>query len=279
MRHPAVAGQFYAGSQKALIKQIEDCYLHRLGPGKLPSLKKEKRKIVGLVSPHAGYMYSGPIAAHGFFRLASEGTPESFVIIGPNHTGMGSGVSIVTSGEWETPLGRIGIDEKLASRIAKESDIIDVDEEAHIYEHSIEVQLPFIQHIFGSQIKFVPICMMFQDERTSLEVGEAIAKACSGSDVVVIASTDFTHYESQESAVRKDRMAIERILKLDARGLLKCVEENNITMCGSGPVAAMLIACEKMGAKNAELLKYATSGDVAGWMAEVVGYASIAILR
>lgn len=279
MRYPAVAGQFYAGSQRALIKQIEDCYLHPLGPGMLPSLKKGKRRIVGLVSPHAGYMYSGPVAAHGFFRLASEGTPESFVIIGPNHTGMGSGVSIVASGEWETPLGRMEIDEKLASKIAEKSEIIDVDEEAHIYEHSIEVQLPFIQYVFGSSVKFVPICMMFQDERTSLEVGEAIAKACSDLDVVVMASTDFTHYESQESAVRKDRMAIERILRLDAKGLLRCVEENNITMCGSGPVAAMLTACGRMGAKDAELLKYATSGDVAGWMAEVVGYASIAILR
>ena len=279
MRRPAVAGQFYAGSRGALLRQIEGCYLHQLGPGRLPKPGRGERRIVGMVSPHAGYMYSGPVAAHGFFRLASDGMPESAVIIGPNHTGMGSGVSLMESGEWETPLGRMKIDAELARRILDESDIIDADEEAHIYEHSVEVQLPFIQHIFGDRLRFVPICMMFQDERTSLEVGEAIARACSGRDVLVIASTDFTHYEPQEVASRKDGMAIERIVAMDARGLIRLVEEKNITMCGSGPVAAMLTACGGMGAKRAELLKYATSGDVAGLMAEVVGYASIVIER
>jgi len=279
LRRPAVAGQFYAGSKQALIRQIEECYLHPLGPGSLPRPGKGERRIVGMVSPHAGYMYAGPVATHGFHRLGSDGMPESLVIIGPNHTGMGSGVSLMVSGEWETPLGRLRIDEDLARRILEESEIIDADEEAHIYEHSIEVQLPFIQHIFGDRVKFVPICMMLQDERTSLEVGGAVAAACSGRDVVVIASTDFTHYEPQEVAYRKDRMAIDRIVAMDAGGLIRCVEEEGITMCGSGPVAAMLAACRKMGARSAELLRYATSGDVAGPMAEVVGYASVVVLR
>lgn len=237
------------------------------------------RRLVGLVSPHAGYMYSGPVAAHGFAQMAQDGKPSSIVIIGPNHSGAGSGVSIMTSGKWQTPLGEIQIDEALSGAIKRASDIIDTDVVAHAYEHSLEVQLPFLQHLFNAKFKIVPICMMLQDERTSKEVGDAIAGASAGKDVAIIASTDFTHYEPQRSAVEKDHKAMDKILALDAAGLVRTVEEEAITMCGYGPVSAMLQAAKKLGAKKAKLLKYATSGETAGPMAQVVGYGSIAILR
>ena len=279
MRVPAVAGQFYAGSEAELREQIESCYTHEFGPGEIPEVQAGPRKLLGLVSPHAGYQYSGPVAAHGFSRLAEDGKPDSFILIGPNHHGIGSGVSIMTSGRWSTPLGEVEIDQSLAEAISRASDIIDTDEVAHVQEHSIEVQLPFLQHLFGNEFKFVPICMMMQDEETSEDVGRAIADGAKGRDVVIIASTDFTHYEPQESAARKDRKAIEKILQLDWRGLLRTISDENITMCGYGPVAAMLCAAESLGAKKATLLKYATSGDTAGPMPEVVGYGSIEITR
>lgn len=278
MRRPAVAGQFYDGTKESLLEQISKCYTHPHGPGQVPKPKQGPRKILGLVSPHAGYIYSGPVAANGFASVANDGKPESIVILGPNHTGAGSGVSVMTVGSWKTPLGEVKIDEKLAKEIQKASDIIDEDEQAHLYEHSIEVQLPFLQNLLGN-FNFVPICMMLQDERTSMEVGDAISKASAGKDVLVIASTDFTHYESQSSAEKKDKKAIEKILSLDPPGLLHVVEEEDITMCGYGPVAAMLRATKNLGAKEVKLLKYATSGDTAGPMPRVVGYASVEILR
>lgn len=278
MRQPAVAGQFYEGTRGGLLNQIEWCYKHPVGPGKVPEVGKGPRRLVGLVSPHAGYMYSGPVAAHGFAEVAAEGSPESFVILGPNHHGLGSGVSLRSSGKWRTPLGEVAVDGGLAREILKHSDLIDDEEEAHLHEHSIEVQLPFLQHLFG-EFRFVPVCMMMQDWRTALEVGRAVGEACSGRNVLVIASTDFTHYEPHERAVSKDRKAIEKILKLDGRGLVEVVEEEGISMCGYGPVAAMLEAARRIGATSARLLKYATSGDTSGFRGEVVGYASIGVFK
>ena len=278
MRPPAVAGEFYEGSREGLIRQIEWCYTHRIGPGEVPSLQRGGRRIIGLVSPHAGYMYSGPVAAHGFAALAQDGKPDRIIILGPNHHGIGSGVSLMSAGRWITPLGEVEVDGGLAKEILENSEIIDDEEEAHRFEHSIEVQLPFLQHLLG-EFKFVPVCMMLQDIKTSLEVGEALASACRGKDVLIVASTDFTHYESQESAERKDRMAIEKIVALDPKGLVETVEERGISMCGYGPVAAMLEACRRLGARTVKLLKYATSGDTSGYRAEVVGYASLAVYK
>jgi len=279
MRPPVVAGQFYADTRSALLKQIEQCYTSQHGPGTIPKVKIGTRKIIGLVSPHAGYIYSGPVAVHGFARMAEDGCPASIVIIGPNHTGAGSGVSIMTSGKWNTPLGEVQIDEKLGEEIKRASDIIDIDAVAHAYEHSIEVQLPFLQYLFDGKFKMVPICMMLQDEQTSIEVGDAIAKAAVNKDIVIVASTDFTHYETQRSAVEKDKKVINKILAMDPSGVVRTVEREGITMCGYGPVSAMLQAAKNLGAKKVELLKYATSGDTAGPMAQVVGYASILVSR
>lgn len=270
MRYPAVAGQFYAGTETTLRKQIDDCFHHTLGPGEIPPLDPSgERSIKGVVSPHAGYMFSGPVAAHSFRALANDGFPETFIVIGPNHQGMGSGVALTTH-DFETPLGVMETDKELAAALHK--GLIDDDFTAHKYEHSIEVQIPFIQY-FSKTAKFVPICMLLQDYETAAEAGKVIAEAIKGKDVVVIASTDFSHYVSPEKAEQDDMLAIQQILDLNAEGLEKTVRSNRISMCGFGPVMAML---EAVGGSNAELLKYATSGDIRP-MSEVVGYAGIVV--
>lgn len=279
IRKPAQAGMFYAGTKEELLGQIEECFRHEFGPGELPSIGKNKeRKIIAMVCPHAGYMYSGPVASKAYYALAADGKPEVFIILGPNHTGYGSGVSIMTEGSWETPLGIASIDDKLANKIWRASNIIDIDDLAHRYEHSIEVQLPFLQYIYGD-VKFVPIVMMLQDLETCKMVADAIAKSVSGLDVVVIASSDFTHYEAQSRAEKKDRIAIEAILKLDENEFYSVIERHNISICGYGPISVAILAAKKLGAKKAELLQYKTSGDITKDYSGVVGYSAIAIKK
>jgi len=278
VRRPCQAGAFYSGTKSSLTKQVENCFLHKFGPGKLPQVNRSaNRSILALVCPHAGYMYSGAVAANSYFALAADGVPHTCVILGPNHTGMGSGVSIMIEGAWETPLGVSSIDIETARKIQKETEIIDIDESAHRLEHSIEVQLPFLQYVYGVDVKFVPICMMMQDLTTSREVGEALSSTLAGLNAVVIASSDMTHYESQAAASKKDRLAIESILSLDEESLQRVVESASISMCGYGPVTAAITAVKLLGARNASLLSYRTSGDVTGDTSAVVGYASILI--
>jgi len=276
VRRACQAGMFYAGTAASLRVQIEECFTHRLGPGLVPKpLEKGPRQILGLVCPHAGYMYSGPVAAHSYHSLALDGTPETFVIFGPNHTGYGSALALMNEGCWRTPLGDVEIDVEVANEILRESDLIDIDESAHRYEHSIEVQLPFLQFLYGSRFKFVPICFLMQDLESSREVGQAVAKALQDRDAVLIASTDMTHYEPQKAANMKDRMALDAIEKMDEELFYHTVEAHRISMCGYGPVVALITAVKKLGAKKAELLCYKTSGDVTGDHSSVVGYASI----
>ncbi len=280
IRPPRQAGQFYSNSALLLKKQIDGCFLHRLGPGKLPETKEKLlTNLVALVSPHAGYIFSGPVAAHGFYLAAASGRPDFLVIIGPNHTGIGSGISIVTKGVWKTPLGDIKVNSELAQLIQSSSQLIDIDESAHKFEHSIEVQLPFLQYIYGSQFSLVPICMMLQDLASSRDVGRAIAKACKGQNVLIIASTDLTHYQPQSVAEKKDKVIIDAITQLDETILQKAVEYNNISMCGYGPVSAAIVASKMLGATDGKCLSYHTSGDVTGNYFQVVGYCSLALKR
>lgn len=279
VRHPSHAGAFYAGTKNVLRRQIEECFKHRYGPGEIPVINENgSRRIVGLICPHAGYMYSGPVAANSYYQLALDGKIEVFVIMGPNHYGVGSGLATVIRGVWRTPLGDVEVDSELAERIVAESGIIDVDEYAHLYEHSIEVQLPFLQYIYGT-FRFVPICFLMQDLQSSREIGEAIARAIKGRNAVIIASTDLTHYEPQYIAEKKDKMVIDAVLKLDENLLYSVLESQRISACGYGPVAALLVASKKLGAKNVELLCYRTSGDVTGDRSSVVGYASIMLRK
>jgi len=280
VRRPCQAGMFYAGSAQSLKSQIEECYTHTLGPGSLPKVTDQRlQRVVALTSPHAGYMYSGPVAAHGYYQLAADGRPDVVVLFGPNHTGSGSALAVMREGAWRTPLGDLEIDTSTADLILKESRIVDVDDSAHAFEHSIEVQLPFLQYLYGSAFKFVPICFLMQDLQSSREVGLAVAKALSGKNCLVIASTDMTHYEPQKSAETKDRAAIEAVLRLDEEILYSTVETLNISMCGYGPTIAAIAAAKALGAKKARLLCYKTSGDVVGDYSAVVGYASIMLTK
>jgi len=224
-------------------------------------------------------MYSGPIAANGYSRLALDGTPDVALIIGPNHTGYGSGVSILTDGRWETPLGSLTIDNSLAKQIQTSSEIMDVDEAAHQYEHSVEVQLPFLQFLYNHSIKFVPICVMMQDLQTSREIATTIIDQIKETNCVIIASSDFTHYEPHEKAVRKDKMAIDAILNLDDSKLNELGETNKVTMCGYGPITALISVARRLGDVRTEFLAYGTSGDITGDTSSVVGYGSIIISR
>lgn len=284
MRAPAVAGRFYPGSSESLKKDIESSFLHSLGPGKLPGRLGDSRKIKGLIVPHAGYMFSGPVAAHSYLALAKDGFPDTFIIIGPNHTGMGKGVALSTE-TFKTPLGEVPIDVELAEEITK--GVLKNDPGAHKFEHSLEVQLPFLQYI-KKDIRMVPITMHDQSFKSAKELGEIIGLACQNKNVVILASTDFTHCgymysqfippgtTAGEYAKVQDEKAIEHILGLDPQGLVNIVKKNKITMCGYGCVASMLYASLAMGAKKAELLKYATSFDIEPGD-NAVGYGSIKV--
>jgi hypothetical protein len=208
-----------------------------------------------------------------------DGKPDVVVIFGPNHYGLGSALAIMREGAWRTPLGDVEIDAQTADEILRESRIIDVDDSAHAHEHSIEVQLPFLQYLYGSAFRFVPICFLMQDLESSREVGRAVAKALSGKNALVVASTDMTHYEPQERAERKDKMAINAILKLDEEQFHSTIESQYISACGYGPVIVAMTAAKALGAERAQLLCYKTSGDVTGDFSSVVGYASISFKK
>ncbi len=279
-RSPAVAGQFYPADPDQLKETIEECFKHELGPGDVPEVSSSPCEVPGAVVPHAGYQYSGPVAAHTYKTLAEAGTPETVVILGPNHTGMGTAVATMTSGRWKTPLGAVEIDSEFARELVEECGVVDDDLEAHVQEHSIEVQLPFLEYLYGDEFKFVPVCMAMHDLKTARELGEAIAKVAEDLDrnVVVLASTDLTHYEPHDVAQEKDEKVIEKIVELDEQAMVEVVERHNVSMCGVGPTAATIVAVKELGAERGELLKYATSGDVTGDRSQVVGYAAVVFL-
>lgn len=283
VRRPVVAGSFYSSDSIRLKEEIKKCFLNNLGPGEEPEINpKGEGKILGLVSPHAGYIYSGPAAADGFYHLAQDQVPELVVIIGPNHSSYVSPVATSTQDAWETPLGSVSINREVAHKIMDYSNgLIEDNPLSHQSEHSLEVQLPFLQYTYRNGFQFIPICMVDQTLEASIKVGKSVAKALSEikNKSVIIASTDFTHYESHQSASSKDKQAIEAILRLDPELLLLKVQEFSVSMCGVGPVMAMLVASKEMGAKKGELLTYYTSGDVTGDKAHVVGYGSIKIVK
>ena len=276
IRRPTVAGQFYEGDAEALRAQITSCFLHELGPKKLPNVNMSNcpRNIVGLICPHAGYLYSGPVAASAFYELALDGKPDTVVLLGPNHTGYGSALSMMNEGVWRTPLGDVEIDSELAKAITQETSLIDVDEVAHRYEHSIEVQLPFLQFLYGNRFKIVPICFLMQDYESAVEVGGALEEALYAANTVVIASSDMTHYEPAKTASAKDHAALKAIVDMDAKRFYETVEKQNITACGYAPITALVTYANGVSAK-AELLNYHNSGDITGDHSSVVGYASV----
>jgi len=287
MRLPAVAGAFYEASAERLRRQVRDCFTHRLGPGRVPEPRPGPRRLVGLVAPHAGYVYSGAIAAHAYAALAADGLRPSYIVLGPNHRGSGAPLAL-TRHDFQTPLGVMRCDAALLEALSKpplEDDVL-----AHRGEHSIEVQLPFLQ-VLAPEAAFVPICMAFQEYEPASDVGRVVASAAAGRDVVLIASSDFTHVGAQyyqlpphgktapAFAADQDAKAIERILALDPKGLATRVREDEISMCGYGPVTSMLVAAKRLGATEAKLLRYGTSSDVSGDEDTAVGYGAIAVYR
>jgi MEMO1 family protein len=271
---------FYEGTAEALRVQVESCFLSSFGPGKLPVVNQNgARKVLGLVCPHAGYVYSGAVAANAFFSLAADGKPDTIVILGPNHTGNGNPLSVMREGAWRTPLGDVEIDTEVADALTAEAGILDFDEVAHRHEHSIEVQLPFLQYMYGKAFKFVPICFLMQDLESAQEIGRALAEVLANRNAVVIASSDFTHYESQASVERKDFAALKAVEALDEKKFYAVLEGQNVSACGYAPIAALMTYAKALGATKAEVLCHKTSGDVTGDKSSVVGYAAATIKK
>ena len=268
LRHPAVAGQFYKGTHEALRKQVDGFIIP----------VAEQKKAIGIVSPHAGLMYSGAVAGAVYSSIV---IPDVIVLIGPNHTGLGAAVSIMAEGEWETPLGTVPIETALASSILSKSPLVRADSLAHLREHSLEVQLPFLQH-FKEKFKIVPIQVLDARFETCVALGRAVASAVTdlyqGHGVLLVASSDMSHYERAATAKEKDFKAIRHILNLDPEGLYKTVKMYGITMCGYGPAVAVMTASKALGASKAELVKYMNSGEVSGDYEQVVGYAGVVIV-
>ena len=265
IRRSAVAGSFYAGTRDRLRLQVEDL------------LPKEvtRERAIGVVAPHAGYIYSGRVAAAVYSRVEF---PDAFVILGPNHTGQGAGAAIMTYGQWETPLGAVRIDAELGKAILAHSSVLEEDSLGHLREHSIEVQLPFLQY-FERPFTFVPICLFSHEYAACQDVGQAVAKAVQGAGkrVLLVASTDMSHYISREEATLKDRKALDAILALDPERLHRVVRHEGISMCGFHPTTAMLVAAKALCATKADLVMYTDSGEVTRDLHEVVAYAGLVI--
>ncbi len=266
IRKPAVAGAFYPSNPEKLTSMIKG----------MVDLEREKKKALAVISPHAGFIYSGPVAGALF---SSVQLPGKYVLLGPSHRKISSKAALMRTGAWSTPFGDIPVDSELADFILSFSAVLDEDEEAHRNEHSLEVQLPFIQY-FVKHFSIVPISIGYQVTYEELEeLGRAIAQGIkkSGLETLIVASTDMSHYVAQSTAQELDFMAIQKIQELNPRGLYDIVTSKNISMCGFQPTTSALVASKELGAKAVSLVKYQTSGDVSGDYNKVVGYAGMVI--
>lgn len=265
LREPAVAGQFYPSSPSQLKSMVES-FIDK---------SAEKEDVIGLLAPHAGYIYSGAVVGAVISRVQFK---DTFIILGPNHTGNGKRFSVMTEGGWRTPLGEVQIDSELANKLVSLSSYLEEDRGAHEFEHSIEVQLPFLQY-FKPDIKFVPIILSPGNGDIYKQIGLDIAQALQKlkKEAVIFASSDMSHYEPQGTTRKKDRQAIDAMLDLNQDELLARIQKQDISMCGYAPAVAMLTAAKEMGATSARLIKYQTSGDVSGDYNAVVGYAGIIV--
>ena len=267
IRSPAVAGQFYPGSEAALLKTLNAL---------VPEIQPNKRKqALAVISPHAGYVYSGGVAGE---TIGSVKVPENVVILGPNHTGHGAPVALMANGSWDMPMGEVLINEELARQIAENTPQIEIDDVAHRFEHSLEVQVPFLQYM-QKNLTIAPIVVSHVSYETCVSVGQGLANAIKsyGKSVLIAASTDMTHYEPRQTASAKDSLALERIQELDPEGLYNTVVGNRISMCGIMPTTVELTAALVLGAKKAELVRYTDSGETSGDTSHVVGYAGLVI--
>ena len=269
---------FYPDTARELQRTLEGCFLDwTFGPGKLPP-SVQSRKIYGIICPHAGYAYSGAVAANAYYRISSSDF-QNAILIGPNHYGIGAPVATMTDGTWETPLGQVSVNSDCAKRIVNKSENIDSDEFAHSRDHCLEVQIPFLQFIKRS-FSIVPIVLIRQDIDTAHDLGQALAETISEDEKgsMIIASSDLTHYEPNPDAHRKDDELLKAIISLDVAKFYSVLEQLEVSACGFGAIASTMIAAKRLGATRVELLKYATSGDVTGDQSAVVGYSSLVFL-
>ena len=267
IREAAFAGptSFYAGTRESLTAQIE----RYLVPG------APKEKALGVMSPHAGYDYSGPVAGELWSKVV---VPETVVVLAPNHHGMGELFSIWPEGAWQTPLGEVPVDQELTDAIVEKCSLVQRDPSAHGREHSAEVQVPFIQH-FRDDVKLAAIVMADRRLEPLQQLGEALAEVIAETtrEVLVVASSDMSHFETQAKANELDRLALDAVVAMDEEGLWRVVHSKGITMCGVSPTIVMLTCVKKLGATEATLLRYQTSGDVTGDMSQVVGYGAVIV--
>jgi len=273
IREPAVAGRFYPRDAAQLEREVRQ-FIAPPKDAAGPALSRPGRAL-GCIVPHAGYMYSGAVAGAVFARIE---LPRRFVILGPRHYPQGAPLAILSEGAWRTPLGDAPLDAPLAAALARACPLLREDGVAHAAEHSIEVELPFLQHM-TPEFRFVPIALGTDRFQAFEDLGRAVAGviAAQAEPVLLVASSDMNHYESDEITRQKDARAIERIVALDPRGLYDVVRRESISMCGYGPAVTMLVAAKQLGATRAELVRYATSAEVSGDYDRVVGYAGIVV--
>ena len=267
IRSPAVAGQFYPGSEPSLLKTLNTL---------VPEIEPDKRRYaLAVVSPHAGYVYSGGVAGE---TIGSVMVPETVVILGPNHTGYGAPLALMAHGSWDMPMGNVSINKELATLIAENSPLVEVDDVAHRFEHSLEVQVPFLQYM-QKNLTIAPIVVAHVSFEICVAVGQGLAAAIKSYEkpVLIVASTDMTHYESRQAASSKDSLALEYIKELDPEGLYNTVVGKRISMCGIMPTTVTLVAALALGATKAELIRYTDSGETSGDTSHVVGYAGLVI--
>jgi AmmeMemoRadiSam system protein B len=269
LRHPAVAGRFYPGDPDDLRTEAQGYLSQSTSSNRTPT------KAIGCIAPHAGYMYSGHVAGAVFSQVE---IPRLCVVLCPNHTGMGRALAMMSEGSWETPLGEVPIDAEFAVALQQRFPALHNDPAAHRAEHAAEVELPFLQ-LKQPNLRIVPIALGTGQFEVLEQLGMALADVIAGrgDPVLIVASSDMNHYESDVVTRAKDHHAIERILTMDARGLFDVVTQQNISMCGFGPAVVMLTAARQLGAKSAQLVKYATSGDISGDREMVVGYAGVVV--
>ncbi len=278
IRQAQYAGSFYTNRSDKLIESVRDCFLSNLGPQKLPEdIDKSGDLVPFLLVPHAGYMYSGPVAAWSYLELSKYKTPKTVIIFGPNHTGWGEEIGVPDKVQaWETPLGQVKINHDLIDKLLEDSGRIKRSDDAHAREHSIEVQLPFLQYIFQDPFEFIPIALLNQSLDSSIMLGESISRICENEDVVIIASSDLTHFESHENATNQDTQVLQAVEEMDIKKMYDLKYGLNISMCGHGPIAATIESSIRMKRTKAKILKYATSGDSSGDKRQVVGYGAAA---
>jgi hypothetical protein len=265
IRQPAVANQFYTGDPVRLRAELAG-YV---------SPSSEQQRVIGIIAPHAGYVYSGATAGAAY---GSVEIPDTMIILGPNHHGIGARAAIYPAGSWNTPLGIVPINARLAEILKRNTPLLEEDSTAHLHEHSIEVHLPFLQYL-KPHFSIVPICLGFGDIESCRILGEGMAGSITEycDPVLIVASSDMNHYEAADVSRHKDELALERVLALDPEGLLSVCQGKRITMCGVVPAATMLFAAKALGATAAQLVRYSNSGDVSGDYRQVVGYAAVTV--